>query len=307
MKTKCEYKIIYSQEVFEALKKNKPIVALESTIISHGMPYPTNKEVSLELERIIKENGATPATIAIINGDICVGLTDELLEYIANPQNEIIKTSIRDLPYVVGKKLSGATTVATTSYIATLAGIEVFVTGGLGGVHRNVSDTLDISNDLEEVAKDDLIIVSSGVKSILDIPKTLEYLETKGVLSLGYKTKEMPSFYSRESGINLEYMAENPKDVAEIYKAKRGLGLSGSVLVFNPIDEKYSYPKKSIDEAIDKALLKAQEKNIIGKKVTPFLLAEIKDTTGGKSLEANINLVKSNALLGALIAKELKK
>ena len=307
MKNNNNYKIIYSNEVYEALKKNKPIVALESTIISHGMPYPTNKEVSLELEKIIRDNGATPATIAIINGDICVGLTEDLLEYLANPKNEIVKTSIRDLPFVVGKKLSGATTVATTSYIASLVGIDVFVTGGLGGVHRGFGESLDISNDLEEVSKDDIVIVSAGVKSILDIPKTLEYLETKGVLCLGYNTLEMPSFYSRESGISLEYKAESPKEVSDIAKAKWGLGLNGAVLVFNPIDEEYSYPKKEIDKAIDEALLKAKENHISGKRVTPFLLSYIKDLTGGKSLEANINLVKSNALLGAKIALELKK
>ena len=301
------YKIIYTDEVYNALKHNKPVVALESTIISHGMPYPKNKEVALELESIVRENGSIPATIAIINGDICVGLNEDQIEYLANPQNEIIKTSIRDLPIVVAKGLSGATTVATTSYIASLSGIDVFATGGIGGVHRDVATSLDISNDLEELSKSDLIVVCAGVKSILDIPKTLEYLETKGVPVIGYKTLEMPSFYSNKSGVVLEYKAESPLEVAKMADAKWALGLNGAILVANPIDDLYSYPKEEIDKAIDEALKDASKDNISGKRATPYLLNRIKELTGGKSLEANINLVKSNARLASLIAKELKE
>ena len=298
--------IILSVEVKEALKNNLPVVALESTIISHGMPYPKNVETAMSLEKIIRDNGAVPATIAIINGKIKVGLSKDDIEYIGNGRNEVIKVSKRDLPIVVSRKLNGATTVSATMYISSLAGIKVFATGGIGGVHRNQMEAMDISNDLEELALSDVIVVSAGVKSILDIENTLEYLETKGVPVLGYKTLEMPAFYTRNSGIKLEYKCENPKDIASIAYNKWNLGIKGGMLVANPIPLEFSYDEKEINNAINKALKEAKDNNITGKRITPFLLKTIVEETNGESLKANIHLVQNNCVLAANIAKELK-
>ena len=297
--------IIIKDEVKNALLNNIPVVALESTIISHGMPYPKNKECALMLEKIVKDNGCVPATIAIIDGAIHVGLTNREIERIANGKEEVIKVSKRDLPFVTSLKLNGATTVATTMFIASKVGIKVFSTGGIGGVHRNYSKVLDISNDLEELSMDNLIVVCAGCKSILDIENTLEYLETKGVPVIGYKTKECPAFYTNKSGIDLEYSLDNPLDIAKVYSDKVNLGLNGGVLVFNPIDDKYAYPKEFIDKAINEALIEAEKNNITGKRITPFLLSKIVELTKGKSLDVNIELVKNNVLLGTKIAKEL--
>ena len=299
--------IVIKEEVKNALMNNKPVVALESTIISHGMPYPKNIECALALEKIIKDNGAIPATIAIIDGIIKVGLSNEDIEKIANGKEKVTKVSKRDLPFVISRKLNGATTVAATMYISSLVGIKVFSTGGIGGVHRDFKEVLDISNDLEELSMDNVIVVSAGCKSILDIENTLEYLETKGVPVIGYKTFNCPAFYSNDSGLKLEYSSDDPSDIAKVASTKWMLGLNGGVLVFNPIPDEYSYPKEEIDNAINKALIEAKSKNIKGNKITPFLLSKIVEVTGGKSLDVNIELVKNNVLLGAKIAKELYK
>lgn len=301
----CSIKIVYTKEVKDAIDNHLPVVALESTIISHGMPYPKNIECALMLEDAVRKEGVVPATISIINGEIHVGLTRDELEEIGDKKKDIVKVSKRDLPVVVARKLSGATTVAATAYIASLSGIKVFATGGIGGVHRGYKDVLDISNDLDTLGEEKVIVVCAGCKSILDIPNTLEYLETKGVPVIGYKTLECPAFYSRESGISLEYRSDSPKDIADIANAKWNLGLNGGVLIFNPIDPKYSMKKEEIDKEIEKALEDAKNENITGKRITPYLLSKLVDLTDGKSLDANIELVKSNAKLAALIAKEL--
>ncbi len=298
-------KIKLSEEVSKAIKEKKGVVALESTIISHGMPYPKNVECALELEKIIRDNGAIPATIAIIDGVIHVGLTKEEIEYIGNGKRDVLKVSRRDIPVVTARGLSGATTVSATMYIASRVGIKVFGTGGIGGVHRDQQAAMDISADLDEFGKTNCIVVCAGCKSILDIPNTLEYLETKGVPVLGYKTLDCPAFYTRESGVALEYKIDNAKEAADIACDKWAFGIDGGVLVVNPIPEEYSYPKKEIDKAIEKALKLAKENNITGKRITPFLLKTIVEETGGKSLEANIHLVKNNVMLAAKIACEV--
>lgn len=298
-------KLYYNEEVKEALAKNKPIVALESTIISHGMPYPDNIKCAKELENILRDNGVTPATIAIINGEIHVGITESELNLIGDPKTEVLKVSKRDLPICVARGVCGATTVSATMYISKLAGIKIFATGGIGGVHRGYSEVLDISNDLETLGSDEVVVVCAGCKSILDIPNTLEYLETKGVPVLGYKTIECPAFYSNKSGINLEYRVDSPKEIASIALNKWDLGLKGGVLVFNPISDEFSYDSDEINKVIDEALLKAKKENITGKRITPFLLSNIAKATEGKSLKSNIELVKSNVKLAALIAKEM--
>jgi len=295
-----------SKEVEEALSESKPVVALESTIISHGMPYPRNVETALKVEEIIRENNAVPATIAIIKGKVKVGLSEEEIEYLGKDKN-VYKTSRRDIPFIVSKKLNGATTVASTMIIAALAGIKVFATGGIGGVHRGGSQTFDISADLEELSKTDVAVVCAGVKSILDIGLTLEYLETKGVPVVGYKSKEMPAFYTRKSGFKVDYKADEPKEIAEAIKTKWDLNLTGGMVVANPIEEKYQMDYEVINKAINDAVKEAEEKGIKGKDSTPFLLAKVKEITGGESLESNIELVYSNARLGAKIAFELSK
>ncbi len=293
-------------EVKEALEKGRPVVALESTIISHGMPYPKNVETALKVEKIIRDNGAVPATIAILNGKLKVGLTKEEIEYLGKASN-VIKTSRRDIPFIVAKKSDGATTVASTMIIASLAGIKVFATGGIGGVHRGATETFDISADLEELAQTNVAVVCAGAKSILDIGLTLEYLETHGVPVVGYKTEEMPAFYTRKSGFKVDYMLDSPEEIALSLKAKWDLGLKGGMVVANPIEEQYQMDYDTITQAIEKALKEADENGIKGKESTPFLLSRVKEITGGDSLEANIMLVYSNALLGAKIAVEMSK
>lgn len=295
-----------SEEVKNAVEQGKPVVALESTIISHGMPYPKNVETALEVERIIRENGAVPATIAIIKGELKVGLSKDEIEYLGKGEN-IIKTSRRDLPFIIAKKLDGATTVASTMILANLAGIKVFATGGIGGVHRGAQQTFDISADLQELANTDVAVVCAGAKSILDIGLTLEYLETCGVPVVGYKTDELPAFYTRKSGFGVDYKVENPVELAEALKAKWALGLNGGMVVANPIPEEYEMDYDTITKAIEDAVKEADEKGIKGKESTPFLLSKVKEITGGSSLESNIKLVYNNAEVGAKLAVELSK
>lgn len=290
------------EEVKHALEQNLPVVALESTIISHGMPYPQNVEMAKKCEEIIRENGAVPATIAIINGRIKVGLTDEDLTLLATSKN-VAKVSRRDLAKVISTKQIGATTVASTMICANMAGIKFFVTGGIGGVHRGYEETLDVSADLDELGRTNVNVICAGAKSILDLPRTLEYLETKGVPVVGYQTDYLPQFFTRESEYKLNLRLDTPTEIAEMIKTKDELELSGGVLITNPIPEEASMDKKYIDGLIDKAINEANEKHIIGKDVTPFLLAKIVEESGGKSLEANIALVYNNAKVGAQIAK----
>lgn len=294
----------YSDEVKKAMEEGKPVVALESTIISHGMPYPQNIETAKACEEIIRENGAVPATTAIINGKIKIGLNDEELEFMATSK-DIIKASRRDFAYIVSRGLNGATTVASTIIASRLAGIKIFVTGGLGGVHRNAEVTFDISRDLEELASNDIMIVCAGCKSILDIGLTLEYLETKGVPVFGYQTDLMPAFFTRKSEFKVDYNIKNPKEAADAAKTQWDLGLTGGILLTNPIPEKDSMDEEKINKAIEEALKEAEEKGIHGKETTPFLLSKVLEVTEGKSLEANIALVKNNAKLGAEVAKFL--
>ena len=290
------------EEVKHALEQNLPVVALESTIISHGMPYPQNVEMAKKCEEIIRENGAIPATIAIINGRIKVGLTDEDLNLLATSKN-VAKVSRRDLAKVISTKQIGATTVASTMICANMAGIKFFVTGGIGGVHRGYEETLDVSADFDELGRTNVNVICAGAKSILDLPRTLEYLETKGVPVVGYQTDYLPQFFTRESEYKLNLRLDTPTEIAEMIKTKDELELSGGVLITNPIPEEASMDKKYIDGLIDKAINEANEKHIIGKDVTPFLLAKIVEESGGKSLEANIALVYNNAKVGAQIAK----
>lgn len=292
-----------SKEVQEALKNNIPVVALESTIISHGMPYPKNVETALNVERIIRENGCVPATIGIIEGTPIVGMSPEEIELFGKTPG-ILKASRRDLPVIMSKKLWGATTVTTTMIFANMAGIEVFVTGGIGGVHRGAETTFDISADLQELSKTNVTVVCAGAKAILDLPLTLEYLETFGVPVLGYKSENLGGFYSKDSGLKLDYKMESAKEIAEAIYYKRQLKLDGGVLVSNPIPNEYSIPNENINVYINNALEEAKKLNIKGKDVTPFLLKAITDATEGKSLEANIQLVYNNAIVGTEIAKE---
>ena len=292
-------------EVSKALKENKPVVALESTIISHGMPYPKNVETALLVEKTIRESGAIPATIGIIDGEPIVGMTPEEIEEFGKRKG-ILKASRLDLPVIYAKKLWAATTVAATMIIAAQAGIEVFVTGGIGGVHRGASETMDISADLQELAKTDVTVICAGAKAILDLPLTMEYLETMGVPVLGYQTEELPAFYTRESGLKVNYRVDSPKEIALVMKEKKINNYNGGLLITNPIPEEYALDKKVIDTAIEKALKMADEQGIKGKAVTPFLLKTIVELTGGESLESNIKLVLNNAVLGAKIAKEYK-
>lgn len=296
----------YSQEVLEAKEKGLPIVALESTIISHGMPYPQNVQTAREVEAIVRSYGAVPATIAIIDGQIKIGLTDEELEMFGNAEG-VAKASRRDLGYLVATKKLGATTVAATMIAAELAGIELFVTGGIGGVHRGAETTMDISADLEELAQTNVAVVCAGAKSILDIGLTLEYLETNGVPVIGYGTDTLPAFFTRESEFGLNLRAETPEDVANMMRAKWDLGLKGGAVIANPIPVEDAMESSFINGIIEKALKEAEEKGIAGKEVTPFLLGKVKELTEGKSLEANIALVKNNAVVGSQIAVALQK
>ena len=293
-------------EVLKALKENRPVVALESTIISHGMPYPKNVETALKVEETIRSHGAVPATIGIIDGEPIVGMTPEEIEEFGKRKG-VLKVSRRDLPVVYAKKLWGATTVATTMIIANQAGIEVFVTGGIGGVHRGATETMDISADLQELAKTNVTVVCAGAKAILDLPLTLEYLETMGVPVLGYQTEELPAFYNSHSGLKVDYKVESAYEMAKIIKAKRENGLVGGILLTNPIPVQYEMPKDVIDKAIATALEEMDKQGIKGKECTPFLLKTITDLTGGDSLESNIKLVLNNAAVGSEVAKEYCK
>jgi pseudouridine-5'-phosphate glycosidase len=295
-----------SQEVKEAIENGKPVVALESTIISHGMPYPQNVETALEVERIVRENGAIPATIAILGGVLKVGLSVEEIEYLGKAEN-VVKTSRRDIPFIIAKGLDGATTVASTMILAALAGVKVFATGGIGGVHRGAQETFDISADLQELAGTDVAVVCAGAKSILDIGLTLEYLETNGVPVVGFQTEELPAFYTRKSGFKVDYRVDTAKEVAQALKAKWDLNLKGGLVVANPIPEAYEMDFDTINNAISKAVKEAEENGIKGKESTPFLLSKVKEITGGQSLDSNIQLVYSNAKVAAEIAVEYSK
>ena len=296
-----------SAEVKAALDEGRPVVALESTIISHGMPYPQNVETALNVEKIIRENGAVPATIAIIGGRLKAGLTAEEIDYLGKTGAVVTKASRRDLPVLVAKGMDGATTVTTTMMVAAMAGIKIFATGGIGGVHRGAETTMDISADLEELAQSPVMVVCAGAKSILDLGLTLEYLETKGVPVIGYGTKELPAFYTRHSGFAVDYELDTPEELAKVFHVKQVMGLKGGMLVTNPIPEAYSMDHKVIDAAIDEAIREAKEQGIHGKETTPFLLAKVKDLTGGNSLDANIQLVYNNARLAAQTACQLSK
>ncbi len=295
-----------SERVQKALDEGRGVIALESTIISHGMPYPRNVETALNVEKIIRDMGCEAATIGIIDGVGVIGMSEEEIEEFGKRKG-ILKVSRRDLPVVMANKLWGATTVATTMILAHMAGIKLFVTGGIGGVHKGATKTFDISADLEELANTDVTVICAGAKAILDLGLTLEYLETKGVPVLGYQTKELPAFYTRRSGFAVDYELKDAKEAAMIIKTKKEMGLKGGILITNPIPEEYSLDEKEMNEAIAKALEEAEKDGIKGKDVTPYLLAKVKDLTGGDSLESNIELVYNNARVGALIANELTK
>ena len=288
-------------EVKEALEQGKPVVALESTIISHGMPYPQNVEMANKTEQIIRDNGAIPATIAIIDGKIQVGLDEEQLELLATAEN-VAKVSRRDMAQVLATKTLGATTVATTMIGAELAGIDVFVTGGIGGIHRGYEEHMDVSADLDELAQTPVTVIAAGAKAILDLPRTLEYLETKGVPVLGYGTDYLPAFFSSTSDNKLNARVDSPEEVASIMKYSNDLGFKGGILVANPIPTEDEIPAEEINEIIDQALAEEKEAGVKGKDSTPFLLAKIVELTDGRSLETNIALVYNNAKVGAKIA-----
>jgi len=294
-----------SEEVRLALAQGRPVVALESTIISHGMPYPKNVETALNVEKIVRDNGAVPATIAIIKGKLKAGLSEEEITYLGKKGHSVTKASRRDLPILAARKDDGATTVAATMIIAALAGIPVFATGGVGGVHRGAETTMDISADLEELAQTPVIVVCAGCKSILDLKLTLEYLETKGVVVIGYQTRELPAFYTRNSGLSVDYRMDTPLEIAEAFQAKEDLSLKGGMLVTNPIPEEFSMDAGFINSKIDEAIAEAGLLGIKGKDTTPFLLDKIQQITGGESLESNIQLVYNNAVLASHIAGEL--
>lgn len=298
--------VVINPEVADALSAGKPVVALESTIISHGMPYPKNVETALAAEQVVRDNGAIPATIAIIKGKLKVGLTLEEIEYLGKTEG-VIKTSRRDIPFIIAKKLDGATTVASTMIIADLAGIRVFATGGIGGVHRGAPESFDISADLQELAHTNVAVVCAGAKSILDIGLTLEYLETQGVPVIGYGTDELPAFYTSRSGFAVDYRVDSPEETAEALKAKWDLCLEGGVVIANPIPAEYEMDPEVINGAIAAAVKESEEKGIKGKESTPFLLAKVKELTGGASLDSNIQLVYNNVKVGAQIAVALSK
>ena len=296
-----------SPEVQQALADGKPVVALESTIISHGMPYPKNVETAMLVEKTIRENGAVPATIAIIGGRLKAGLSPEEIEYLGKSGRKVAKVSRRDLAAIVARGADGATTVTTTMIIAHMAGIKVFATGGIGGVHRGAETTMDISADLEELAGTPVMVVCAGAKSILDLGLTLEYLETKGVPVIGYGTDELPAFYTRSSGFGVDYRVDTLAQLAAMFKAQQDLGMKGGMLVTNPIPEQYAMDKAVIDAAIEQAVAESKEQGIHGKETTPFLLARVVELTGGDSLESNIQLVLNNAIVASKTAAELCK
>ncbi|MBQ9211287.1 MAG: pseudouridine-5'-phosphate glycosidase [Clostridia bacterium] len=294
-------------EVAEALQAGKPVVALESTIISHGMPYPQNVETALNVEKIIRESGAVPATIAIIGGRLKAGLSPEEIEYFGKKGREIAKVSRRDIAAICARGEDGATTVTTTMMIAHMAGIQFFATGGIGGVHRGAEKTMDISADLEELGNTPVTVVCAGAKAILDLGLTLEYLETRGVPVIGFGTEELPAFYSRHSGLKVDYRMDSAKEIAAAFHAQQAMGLKGGMLVTNPIPEEYAMDDAVINQAIDQAVAESVEQGIKGKEITPFLLARVAELTGGDSLDSNIQLVYNNARLASEIAKEYAK
>ncbi len=294
----------FKEEVEAALEEDEPVVALESTIIAHGMPYPENVETALEVEEVVRSTGAVPATIGIIDGEVKVGLSEEEIGKLAEAEN-VEKVSRRDFPVVLARGQHGATTVAGTTIVAEKAGIEVFVTGGVGGVHRGEGQVFDVSADLRQLSLSDVAVVSAGVKSILNIGATLEKLETYGVPVLGYGTEEFPAFYSRESGFSVDYRVDTPKEVADVLKARWEMDLHGGVLVANPVPKEDEISSDAIEEIIAEAVGEAEKENVSGKKLTPFLLDRIVDKTEGDSLETNVSLVKNNAELGGKIAGEV--
>ncbi len=296
-----------SDEVKKALDAGKAVVALESTIISHGMPYPKNVETALMVEDEVRKNGGIPATIAIINGVPTVGCSREEIEHLGKAGLTVTKVSRRDIPIVISKGLNGATTVASTMILAAMAGVKIFATGGIGGVHRGAEKTMDISADLDELSKTNVAVVCAGAKSILDLNLTMEYLETKGVAVIGYGTDELPAFFTRKSGLKVNYRMDTPLEIAKAMKVKEDLGLGGGMLVVNPIPEEYSMDSVVINSAIDKAVAEADEKGVKGKDITPFLLDKIQRITGGDSLSSNIQLVLNNARLATQMAVELSK
>lgn len=298
--------IKFSPKVEQAIKENRPVIALESTIISHGMPYPQNVETAIACENIAREHGVEPATIAIIKGKLCVGLTEKEIDYLGKTGLSVTKASRRDLPVLIARKQDGATTVAATMIIAAMAGIKVFATGGIGGVHRGAETTMDISADLEELAQTPVAVVCAGAKSILDFGLTLEYLETKGVPVLGYKTDKLPAFFTNTSEFNVDYRMDSAQEIADTISAQRSLGFNGGMLIANPIPEEYAMDAKVIDKAIADAIEEAEQKGIHGKDTTPFLLAKIVEITGGNSLKANIQLVFNNVRLASEIATKLQ-
>ena len=296
-----------SEEVKKALDEKKPIVALESTIISHGMPYPKNVETALRVEEEVRKNGAVPATIAIIGGRLKAGLTKEEIEYFGKKGTLITKASRRDIPALIARKEDGATTVSATMIIASLAGIDVFATGGIGGVHRGAEKTMDISADMDELSKTEVMVVCAGAKAILDLPLTMEYLETKGVNVIGYTTDELPAFYTRKSGLKVVWRCDTPKEIADIWKVQKDIYPGTGLLVTNPIPEEYSMDSEYINKEIDIAIEEMNKLGIKGKETTPYLLDKIQKLTGGESLEANIRLVLNNAMLASKVAVELNK
>lgn len=304
---KLNENILYSPEAAEAIKNDMPIIALESTIISHGMPYPENVETARECCRIARENGAVPATCAILGGKLCVGLTDDQFEYLGKAGQAVAKASRRDIAILASRCADGATTVASTMILAHMAGINIFATGGIGGVHRGAQQTMDISADLDELGRTSVAVVCAGAKSILDIGLTLEYLETKGVPVVAYGTDEMPAFYTRHSGFKADYRMDSPEEIAAAMRKRLELGIEGGMLVTNPVPEEYSMDKNVIDKAIEDALAEAKAKGVTGKATTPFLLAKVKELTGGESLKANIALVYNNVALASRIAVAMKK
>lgn len=293
-------------EVKEALEAGAPVIAFETTILSHGLPWPHNHSLGIRVEEIAREEGCTPATIGLVEGKVCVGLTRQELEHMARAQG-VVKAGIKDIPWIVAGKLWGGTTVSATVAIAAMAGIKVFATGGIGGVHRGAETTFDISSDLPAMAQHEVVVVSSGAKSILDIPKTLEYLETAGVPVIGYRSDRFAEFYLRESCMPVDLRVEEPSQVAEIAAAKWALGLKGGILVSNPVPPEHELDRAAFDQALGVALKEAEQQGIRGKAITPFLLARIKNVTEGRSLDANIALMENNARLGARIAAALSE
>lgn len=291
-----------SPEVATTLREGNAVVALESTIVSHGMPYPRNVETALQVQATVRQHGAVPATIAILDGRLKAGITDTEIEYLGKKGQRFIKTSRRDLPFIVARKGNGATTVAATMIIAAMANIRVFATGGIGGVHRGVEETLDVSADLEELARTNVAVVCAGIKSVLDIGRTLEYLETKGVPVVGYRTESLPGFYTRDSGFAVDYRIDSAEDAADAIKAKWDLQLQGGMVIANPIPKEFALDPNDIASVIDDAIVEMNRQGITGKDTTPFLLARIAEQTGGKSLDANVRLVLNNAMVAAKIA-----